>query len=83
MLDGYLIIEFEGSALYLSKDDYKYARTKNALKIRLKKKITDKQLSYFKSFNKQNVSVLGVVKEGKTNLFGATIIVDDIRIIEN
>lgn len=82
MVDGYLILEFEGSALYLNDDDYKHSRTKNAISISFNKKISREQLDTFNSFNAKNVSIIGIIKKEHDNLFSSRIVVDDILIVD-
>ena len=82
MIEGYLVLEFEGSAVYLNEVDYKHSRTKNAISIDFKKNISNEQLDYFNTFNEKNVSIIGTIKKGYDNLFSGRIVVDDIRIIE-
>lgn len=54
---GFLCIEFEGDALYLHKEDYRYALTKNSLALRLSKSQREK----FKSLSLKYVLIEGTV----------------------
>lgn len=54
---GFLCIEFEGDALYLHEEDYRYGLTKDSFALRL----TDSQRKQFKNLNLKYVLIEGTV----------------------
>ena len=54
---GFLCIEFEGNALYLHKEDYRYGLTKDSFALRL----TDSQRKKFKGLSLKYVLIEGTV----------------------
>ena len=54
---GFLCIEFEGDALYLHKEDYRYGLTKNSFRLRLSKL----QREQFKNLSSHYVLIEGTV----------------------
>jgi hypothetical protein len=54
---GFLCVEFEGNALYLHEEDFKFGLTKNALALRF----SDSQVKLFKGLSRRYVILEGVV----------------------
>jgi hypothetical protein len=58
---GFLCIEFEGNALYLHEEDYRYSMTKNAVKLDLSKEQED----HFKDLSLKHVLIEGTIEASK------------------
>jgi hypothetical protein len=59
ILEGFLVLEFEGDAIYLSEEDAKHAISKNGIWLSLDSKNENKILEYYKH-NKSYVLVEGI-----------------------
>jgi len=69
---GFMCIEFEGDALYLHGEDYRYGLTKNSFSLRL----TDSQRKQFKSISLKYVLIEGTLYANgpeRTNLWSGAI----------
>ncbi len=61
---GFLCIEFEGNALYLHEEDYRYSMTKNALKLDLSRE----QEEHFKDLSLKHVLIEGTVEANRQSV---------------
>ena len=59
ILEGFLVLEFEGDAIYLSEEDAKHAISKNGIWLSIDYKNENKILEYYKH-NKSYVLVEGI-----------------------
>jgi hypothetical protein len=71
---GYLHLEFEGNAIYLHQEDYKYGISENSFWLEFSSKLTKKR--DLKRFNNRYVILIGTFKsneKGHMGMFGGTL----------
>lgn len=62
--EGFLCLEFEGNALFLHEEDYRYSITKNSLRIDL----SQEQQAHFKNLTLKHVLIEGTVEANKQSI---------------
>jgi len=81
MVDGYINIEFEGTALYLHEEDYKNGITKNSISINFLDGFFEKNKINTQDYTQKHVIISGIFKNNESCMYSGMIKATSIRLL--